>query len=175
MKNSIENFYTCNLNFKYLINNLINRLAYLVVTVILLGGNMENLVFKEDIILNVEDILYLYNDVGWSSYTKDIDSLIKSIKNSLKVISVWDKDLLVGLIRVVGDGHSIIYIQDILILQKYQNRGIGKRLIEIILDKYKNVRQKVLLTDKEEKNILFYKKVGFSMAEEFGCVSFVKF
>ncbi|MDT7975435.1 GNAT family N-acetyltransferase [Clostridium perfringens] len=68
-----------------------------------------------------------------------------------------------------------IYIQDILILQKYQNRGIGKRLIEIILDKYKNVRQKVLLTDKEEKNILFYKKVGFSMAEEFGCVSFVKF
>lgn len=136
---------------------------------------MENLVFKEDIILNVEDISYLYNDVGWSSYTKDIDSLIKSIKNSLKVISVWDKDLLVGLIRVVGDGHSIIYIQDILILQKYQNRGIGKRLIEIILDKYKNVRQKVLLTDKEEKNILFYKKVGFSMAEEFGCVSFVKF
>lgn len=136
---------------------------------------MENLVFKEDIILNVEDILYLYNDVGWSSYTKDIDSLIKSIKNSLKVISVWDKDLLVGLIRVAGDGHSIIYIQDILILQKYQNRGIGKRLIEIILDKYKNVMQKVLLTDKEEKNILFYKKVGFSMAEEFGCVSFVKF
>ncbi len=136
---------------------------------------MENLVFKEDIILNVEDILYLYNDVGWSSYTKDIDSLIKSIKNSLKVISVWDNDLLVGLIRVVGDGHSIIYIQDILILQKYQNRGIGKRLIEIILDKYKNVRQKVLLTDKEEKKILFYKKVGFSMAEEFGCVSFVKF
>ena len=132
---------------------------------------MENLVFKEDIILNVKDILYLYNDVGWSSYTKNIDSLIKSIKNSLKVISVWDKDLLVGLIRVVGDGHSIIYIQDILILQKYQNRGIGKRLIEIILDKYKNV----LLTDKEEKNILFYKKVGFSMAEEFGCVSFVKF
>lgn len=122
---------------------------------------MENLVFKEDIILNVEDILYLYNDVGWSSYTKDIDSLIKSIKNSLKVISVWDKDLLVGLIRVVGDGHSIIYIQDILILQKYQNRGIGKRLIEIILDKYKNVMQKVLLTDKEEKNILFYKKLDF--------------
>ena len=136
---------------------------------------MENLVFKEDIILNVEDILYLYNDVGWSSYTKDRDYLIKSIKNSLKVISVWDKGLLVGLIRVVGDGHSIIYIQDILILQKYQNRGIGKRLIEIILDKYKNVMQKVLLTDKEEKNILFYKKVGFSMAEEFGCVSFVKF
>ena len=80
---------------------------------------MENLFLKENIILNVEDILYLYNDVGWSSYTKDIDSLIKSIKNSLKVISVWYEDLLVGLIKVVVDERSIIYIQDILILQKY--------------------------------------------------------
>ncbi|MDZ4992538.1 GNAT family N-acetyltransferase [Clostridium perfringens] len=136
---------------------------------------MESLVFKEDIILNVEDILCLYNDVGWSSYTKDIDVLMKSIENSLKVISVWDKNLLVGLIRVVGDGYSIIYIQDILVLQKYQNNGIGKRLIEIILDKYKNVRQKVLLTDKQDKTISFYKKVGFSMSEEFGCVAFIKF
>ncbi|MDU3378139.1 MAG: hypothetical protein E7F17_13370 [Clostridium perfringens] len=80
---------------------------------------MENLFLKENIILNVEDILYLYNDVGWSSYIKDIDSLIKSIKNSLKVISVWYEDLLVGLIKVVVDERSIIYIQDILILQKY--------------------------------------------------------
>lgn len=136
---------------------------------------MENLVFKEDIILNIEDILCLYNDVGWSSYIKDIDSLMKSIENSLKVISVWDKNLLVGLIRVIGDGYSIIYIQDILVLQKYQNKGIGKRLIESILDKYKNVRQKVLLTDKENKTISFYKKEGFSMPEELGCVAFVKF
>lgn len=136
---------------------------------------MGNLVFKEDFIPRDKDILYLYNDVGWSSYTKDIDTLMKSIENSLKVITVWDKALLVALIRVVGDGHSIIYIQDILVLRKYQNKGIGKRLVEIILDKYKNTRQKVLLTDKQDKTISFYKKVGFSMSEEFGCVAFVKF
>lgn len=136
---------------------------------------MGNLVFKEDIILNKEDILSLYNDVGWSSYTKDIDTLMKSIENSLKVTSVWDENLLVALIRVVGDGYSIIYIQDILVLKKYQNKGIGKRLVENILDKYKNVRQKVLLTDKDNKTISFYQKEGFSMSEEFGCVSFVKF
>lgn len=136
---------------------------------------MGNLVFKEDVILNIEDILFLYNDVGWTSYAKDRDVLMKSIENSLKVISVWDENLLVGLIRIVGDGYSIIYIQDILVLQKYQNKGVGKRLIESILDKYKNVRQKVLLTDKENKTISFYKKEGFSISEEFGCVSFVKF
>lgn len=136
---------------------------------------MGNLVFKEDIILDKEDILSLYNNVGWSSYTKDIDILMKSIENSLKVTSVWDENLLVGLIRVVGDGYSIIYIQDILVLKKYQNKGIGKRLVDNILDKYKNVRQKVLLTDKDNKTISFYKKEGFSMSEEFGCISFVKF
>ncbi|MDZ5254069.1 GNAT family N-acetyltransferase [Clostridium sp. LIBA-8841] len=121
---------------------------------------MGNLVFKEDFIPRDKDILYLYNDVGWSSYTKDIDTLMKSIENSLKVITVWDKALLVALIRVVGDGHSIIYIQDILVLRKYQNKGIGKILVEIILDKYKNTRQKVLLTDKQIRLFHFIKRLG---------------
>lgn len=83
--------------------------------------------------------------------------------------------MLVGLIRVVGDGYSIVYIQDILVLQEYQNNGIGKKLIEIVLNKYKDVRQKVLLTDNKDKTILFYKKVGFLKAEEFGCIAFAKF
>ncbi|MGL5640770.1 MAG: GNAT family N-acetyltransferase, partial [Paraclostridium sp.] len=106
---------------------------------------MNKLTFIDDIKLNKNDLVNLYNNVGWSSYTNDIDTLIKSIENSLKVISVWDKDELVGLIRVVGDGYSIIYIQDILVLDNYQRLGIGRKLISIILDEYKNVRQKVLL------------------------------
>lgn len=136
---------------------------------------MNNLIFKDDIKFTSDNLLNLYNDVGWSSYTKDIETLLKSIENSLKVISVWDNDLLVGLIRVVGDGYSIIYIQDILVLEKYQRLGIGKKLINFILDEYKNVRQKVLLTDNQDKTKSFYKSVGFNLAQDFECISFVKF
>lgn len=136
---------------------------------------MNKLTFIDNLKLNKNDLVNLYNNVGWSSYTNDIDTLIKSIENSLKVISVWDKDELVGLIRVVGDGYSIIYIQDILVLDNYQRLGIGRKLISIILDEYKNVRQKVLLTDDEEKTISFYENIGFKKSKEFGCIAFVKF
>lgn len=135
---------------------------------------MSFLVFKEDIIPEKEELVYLYNDVGWHLYTNDSEHLIKSIRNSLKVITVWDNEELIGLIRVVGDGYSIIYIQDILVLKRYQNRGIGSSLIYKILDKYKKVRQKILLTDNIEKTNLFYKKVGFEKVEELGCIAYVK-
>jgi ribosomal protein S18 acetylase RimI-like enzyme len=45
--------------------------------------------------------------------------------------------------------NSIIYIQDILVLKEYQHMGIGSRLMDAALTKYKNVYQKVLLTDNE--------------------------
>ena len=56
---------------------------------------MNKLTFIDEIKFNKNDLGNLYNNVGWSSYTNDIDTLIKSIGNSLKVISVWDKDELV--------------------------------------------------------------------------------
>ncbi len=50
-----------------------------------------------------------------------MDNLMEAIENSLRVITAWDKDKLVALLRIVGgDGYSIIYIQDILILEDYQ-------------------------------------------------------
>lgn len=121
-----------------------------------------------------EQVKKLYNDVGWSLYTRDIDCLQKAIQHSLDVLSIWDKDELIGLIRVVGDGYSIIYVQDILILNAYQRQGLGKRLLETILDKYKNVRQKVLLTDNQEKTQLFYESIGFVKASDMKTVCFVK-
>ncbi len=57
----------------------------------------------------------LYTDVGWSAYTKDVDRLQQSVENSLYVLTAWHEDELIGLIRVVGDGLSIIYIQDLLV------------------------------------------------------------
>ncbi|WP_430038931.1 GNAT family N-acetyltransferase [Peribacillus simplex] len=40
-------------------------------------------------------------------------------------MTAWDDDKLVALIRVVGDGQTIIYIQVILVLENYQDQGIG--------------------------------------------------
>ncbi|HCW74840.1 MAG TPA: GNAT family N-acetyltransferase, partial [Clostridiaceae bacterium] len=64
----------------------------------------------------------------------------------------WEKEELIGLIRTVGDGHTILYIQDILVLNTHRDKGIGSMLLQEVLEKYKHVRQKVLLTE-EAKNV----------------------
>ena len=97
--------------------------------------------------IDIKQLEELYNDVGWSAYTQDLEVLKQAILQSLDVITVWNDDKLVGLIRAIGDGLTIVYIQDILVLNAYQNKGIASELLQRILNKYKNVRQKVLLTE----------------------------
>lgn len=91
------------------------------------------------------DILRLYENVGWIAYTKDIKKLLRAISNSLYIITAWDKDKLVGLIRIIGDGK-----------------------------KYEAVRQKVVLTDDTERTKAFYKSNGFNIASELKLVSYVQ-
>ncbi len=134
-----------------------------------------NIEVKENVIPRLEDLLYLYNNVGWSNYTKNPDMLWKAYEKSLLVITAWEEDRLIGVIRVVGDGYSIIYIQDIIVLEEYQHKGIGAKLMTEVMNKYSQVYQKVLLTENESRTRAFYEKMGFVASDKYGCISFVKF
>lgn len=136
---------------------------------------MNKIIIKEDIIPGIKELMNLYEDVEWSAYTKDSIRLKNAIENSLKVLTAWDNDKLVGLIRVVGDNYTIIYIQDILVLQEYQGQGIGSDLLKLILEKYKSIRQIVLMTDDTEKTINFYRKNGMVETNNYNGVAFVKY
>lgn len=82
---------------------------------------------------------------------------MNSYKHSLKILVAYDDDNLIGIILVVGDGYSIIYIEDVFVLPKYQRKGIDSALISKIIYKYQNAYQIVLLTDIIEKILLFIK------------------
>ncbi|MFB4166885.1 GNAT family N-acetyltransferase [Virgibacillus sp. JSM 102003] len=133
-----------------------------------------NIQYKENGPFKEYDMQTLYGDVKWSAYTNDMPRLLKAIENSLSVVTAWDNEKLVGLIRVVGDGLTIIYIQDILVLQSYQNEGIGSELLKRILSKYEDVRQKVLLTNDAPDVRAFYEKNGFLSCDDGDLVSFTK-
>lgn len=108
-----------------------------------------------------EQILFLYRSVGWTEYTKDSARLFRALKNSLDTLTIWNNNELIGLIRAVGDGETILYIQDLLIRPDYQNQGLGSILLQKMGDRYQNVRQKVLITDNTNKTNSFYEKNGF--------------
>ncbi|MDO4814323.1 MAG: GNAT family N-acetyltransferase [Gemella sp.] len=119
-------------------------------------------VYKDYTEVKIDELVELYKDVQWSAYYEDPSVLENAVKNSLYVRGVYLEDELVALIRVVGDGHYMIYVQDILVKEKYQRQGIGSKLLKYVLDKYKNVRQTMLITENEEKTVAFYNSLGFT-------------
>lgn len=123
---------------------------------------------------NQSEILNLYSSVGWTNYTDNPEMLKRAYEGSLYVIGAYHGEKLVGIIRAVGDGASIVFIQDILVLPEYQRQGIGTALLKAILEKYSHVYQTELMTDNTEKTIGFYKSLGFKPAGEYGCLAFMK-
>ena len=129
---------------------------------------------KEYTEYNEDDIKKLYSEVGWYAYTVDMLALMKGYKNSLLVLAAYENEDLVGIIRVVGDGSTIIFVQDILVFPEKQRQGIGTALLQAVLKRYANVRQIELVTDNTEKTITFYKSLGFRELTELGCCGFMR-
>lgn len=124
--------------------------------------------------LPLEQLINSYNSVGWSAYTAQPAILNQAIINSLDVITAWQNQRLIGLIRTVGDGQTILYIQDLLVAPGFQQQGIGTKLMQQVLNKLKNIRQKLLLTENETQTFSFYQKQGFIDTKEVNLVSFYR-
>lgn len=136
---------------------------------------MENVRLRQYSEYKDSEILALYKAVGWKNYYENPQMLKEAYEHSLYILGAYAEKELVGIIRVVGDGHSIIYIQDILVLPAYQRKGIGRLLLKNVLEKYSQVYQKVLLTDDQPKTVQFYESMGFQTADKFGCVGLVSY
>ena len=121
-----------------------------------------------------EEILSLYSAVGWVAYTENKDALRKSYENSLLTLAAYEGDTLLGIIRAVGDGATIVFIQDILVYPAYQRQGIGSALLRALLDCFQNVRQIELATDNTPKTVAFYKFLGFWEFSDIGMTGFMK-
>ena len=120
------------------------------------------------------EILGLYASVGWTAYTDDPAALRNGFANSLLTLAAYEEAALAGLIRVVGDGHTVVFVQDILVRPQFQRRGIGSALLQAVLDRYANVRQIELATDDTPETTAFYRSIGFRELTELGCRGFMK-
>ena len=124
--------------------------------------------YKED------EIRQLYTEVGWSAYTDNMEALEQGYRNSLLVLAAYENDELLGIIRVVGDGFTIVWIQDILVFPSRQRQGIGTALLKAVIERYSGVRQIELATDNTPQTIVFYKSLGFYEFSEINCCGFIR-
>ena len=116
---------------------------------------------KKQEIVKLEDVLHLYQAVGWTNYTHQPQMLEQALSHSLAIYVALDGDAVVGLIRLVGDGFSSVLVQDLIVLPIYQRQGIGSALMKQALEDFKEVYQVQLATEQTEKNVGFYRSMGF--------------
>lgn len=121
---------------------------------------MNGLRFAEYKTYNEAEIMALYSSVGWSNYTNNPAMLRKAYKNSLYVLAAYADDKLVGILRAVGDGASVVFLQDLIVLPEFQRQGIGSQLMQRVMEKYADVYQLQLLTEASEKILLFMNSLG---------------
>lgn len=129
---------------------------------------------REYTIYNESEILNLYSSVGWTAYTDHPEVLKRGFEMSLLTLAAYEGDTLLGIVRTVGDGETVVFLQDLLVFPEHQRKGVGSALLKAVLHRYSHVRQVQLCTDDTEKTKAFYRSCGFRELSEIGCCGFMK-
>ena len=124
-------------------------------------------------IVKLEDVLHLYQAVSWTNYTNQPQMLEQSLAHSLAIYVARDGEEVVGLVRLIGDGFSSIFVQDLIVLPTYQRQGIGSTLMKQALSDYKDTYQIQLATEQTEKTLEFYRSLGFETLSSFQCTGMI--
>jgi len=111
----------------------------------------------------IEDYLSLRELNGWHGYPKD--RALHGLNNSLFSVYAQRREKVIGFARIVGDGYTYFYIQDVLVHPQYQNNGIGSEIMSRIM---KFVFEKAPLNTGSFISVMiapglkkFYNKYGF--------------
>ena len=131
------------------------------------------LTIRKQEIVKLEDVLHLYQAVGWTNYTNQPQMLEQALSHSLAIYLALDGDTVVGLIRLVGDGFSSVFVQDLIVLPSYQRQGIGSSLMKEALEDFKEAYQVQLATEQTEKNVGFYRSMGFETLSTYDCTGMI--
>ena len=105
---------------------------------------------------------FLANDAYWSRGIT-VDVFEKSVANSL-CFGLYDKDQQIGFSRVVSDFSTFAYLADVFVTQEHRQQGLGKWLVESILNHpdLQGLRRWMLATSDAHD---LYRKYGFTPLE----------
>lgn len=111
--------------------------------------------------LDLSQLQALFNLTAFWAKERSIEDLEIAVTNSEPVISVWDRNNLIGFARATSDGVYRATIWDVVIHPDYRGLGLGTKLVESVLThpKLSRVEKVYLMTTYQQE---FYQKIGFS-------------
>lgn len=123
----------------------------------------------------VEAVVNLYKAGGWWDATGDRKRIPAVIRGSFAfAVALNVRGKVIGMGRVISDGHSDAYIQDVVVLKEYRGQGIGANIIKTLADYC--IRKKILWVGlvAEPGTYHFYRKTGFKDKKGFQLMLFNK-
>lgn len=122
-------------------------------------SNLKNLSVSHEKNLSPNDVQDICASVGWSRREPELIS--KALNNSLAVVSIWDKDKIVGFARATGDEVFNATVWDMVVRPNYQGRGIGKLVMAELLKDLDKFGIPLITLYADPGTDEFYKKFGF--------------
>ncbi|OZV10646.1 hypothetical protein CIW83_19170 [Tissierella sp. P1] len=120
--------------------------------------DIQKKAFKED--------LEKYEDYDTSPATEPIEKLIRKINNSFHY-TVFLDDIIIGGIEVRKLSDTQFYLNRLYLSPKYQNKGIGAKLMEFIESEFSEALEWTLSTPyMNYRNHYFYEKFGYEKISE---------
>lgn len=124
---------------------------------------MSTITYSETHDFTSADLESLFLSVEWSSGHYP-DKLVQAMRGFQTVISAWDGDKLVGMVCAMDDTIMTAYVHYLLVRPEYQDKGIGRKLVSKVKEKYKDYLRIVVVA--YDKEIQFYEHCGFVKSED---------
>lgn len=104
----------------------------------------------------------LYDETGMClglGTNRETEKIKRAYTNSFRFVTAWNSNIIVGAGRMICDGECYGWIHDVAILSSYRKKGIGRAVIQKLLDGNENIL--IGLTSSFEA-VDFYTKIGFN-------------
>ncbi|HEY2492414.1 MAG TPA: GNAT family N-acetyltransferase [Paenibacillus sp.] len=104
----------------------------------------------------------LYEDASWWP-NRDENGILKLLVSGVAV-GAWEDDKLVGFCRSISDGIYRAYVEDVVVLSTYRNKGIGELMVKRLLDELKDIDVISLFCREDLEG--FYELSGFKRTKQ---------
>ncbi len=110
--------------------------------------------------IDLNQLQALFKRGAFWAQERSIEDLSIAIANSEPVVSVWDREQLIGFARATSDGIYRATIWDVVIDPDYRGAGLGGKLVETVLShpRMNRVERVYLMTTHQQR---FYERIGF--------------
>lgn len=108
------------------------------------------------------EVLDLYRSAGWWEEGDDESAIPDILSGAWAVGSAWCAGRLIGMGRVLSDGRSDAYIQDVVVLPAYRGRGIGTGLVACLRDHCLAAGLRWIGLVAQPGTEAFYRRLGFA-------------